>query len=147
MAIPPKVMLIDDNEQLLNVMSNALTKLASYQVITVPNGIDGLEMIVSEHPDCVVIDVMMPGLNGFQLVRAIRGDPDTTNIPLILLTALVQETDQYVGQASGADYYLMKPVKPMDVIAVIDQALNISREERQQQLQVILQQKPPTSEN
>lgn len=144
MATPPKVILIDDNEQLLTILSSSLRMLAGYQVITVQNGIDGLETIVAEEPDCVVIDVMMPGLNGFQLVRVLRGDPATANIPIILLTALVQEADQYVGQASGADYYLMKPVKPMDVIAVVDQALNISQEERRQRLDRILQQKPPT---
>jgi len=147
MTTPPKIVLIDDNEQLLTVMSRALTTLAGYHVITVPNGIDGLETVINEEPACVVIDVMMPGLNGLQLVRALRGDPSTANLPIIMLTALVQKTDEYRGQASGADYYLMKPVKPMDVIAAIDQALQISKEERRRQLELLLQREPPTVEN
>ncbi len=148
MTTPPKkVVLIDDNEQLLSVLSRALTTLAGYDVITVPNGVDGLETVINEHPDCVIIDVMMPGLNGLQLVRALRGDPSTANLPIIMLTALVQKRDEYRGQASGADYYLMKPVKPLDVIATVDQALNISPEERRRQMQLLLQQEPPTAED
>jgi DNA-binding response OmpR family regulator len=143
MATPPKVILVDDNEQLLTVLARSLTTLAGYQVITVDNGADALDTIIREKPDCAVIDVMMPGLNGFQLVRALRGDAETAEIPIVILTALVQEFDQYVGQASGADYYLMKPAKPLDLIAAIDQALHITPEERQRQLEILLHRELP----
>src|ERR1051326_6436284 len=107
------VLIVDDNPLLLQFMQDALQELGDFNVVTATNGIDGLEQYYLIHPACVVIDVKMPGLNGYQLVRALRGDPETSQTPLILLTALAQDMEQLAGLAAGADQYLRKPVEPM----------------------------------
>ncbi len=126
------VMLVDDSLDLLEVFSGALRKLGKFTVICASNGNEALEMAGSTHVDCMVIDIMMPKLNGFQLVRALRGDPKTRDIPLVVLTALVSDRDRFVGLASGADDFLVKPVTPMELIEAIRKVIALSREERVQ---------------
>ena len=91
-------------------------------------------LAVSERPDCVVIDVMMPGIDGFQLAHALRGDPETAEIPLVMLTALAQEENRLAGLLSGADRYLVKPVRIPDLIEAIQAAIATSRAEREHTL-------------
>jgi CheY-like chemotaxis protein len=138
-----RILLVDDNPSLLQLMVHSFRLLGDYQVITAENGIAGLERVQEVQPDCIVIDVRMPGLNGYQLVRALRGDPQTTSIPLIMLTAMVQEKDRYEGMASGADRYLLKPIKPMALVAAIQDAIRISEEERSHSFQALAEAPPP----
>jgi DNA-binding response OmpR family regulator len=91
-------------------------------------------------PDCVIIDIMMPGLDGYQLVKALRGDPDSARTPLIFLTALAQERDRFAGLAAGIDQYLVKPVKPQELVAAVKQALGVSDEERSRRQRALLKQ-------
>ena len=126
----PKVLLIDDDQRILQVFAPALAEIGDFQVVTAQNGLEGLERFAEEQPDCVVIDVKMPEIDGYQMARVLRGDPETANVPLVILTAMVQERDRFIGQASGVDLYLMKPVKPTALIAAINQALQMGQEER-----------------
>lgn len=128
------VLIVDDNPLLLEFMQDALQELGNFSVVSAANGIEGLEQFYQIRPACVVIDVKMPGLNGYQLVRALRGDPETAQTPLILLTALAQDTDQLAGLATGADQYLRKPIDPLELVQAIDQAIQLSAEERIQHL-------------
>jgi CheY-like chemotaxis protein len=73
----------------------------------------------------------MPGLNGYQFVRALRGDRETAETPIVLLSALVQDREQLAGLLTGADAYLIKPVKIVDLVNAIDRAVQLSAEERQ----------------
>src|SRR5581483_8949364 len=86
------------------------------------------------------IDVKMPGLDGYQLVRALRGDAESASTPLILLTALAQEQHQFAGLALGADAYLIKLVDIREVVATAQRVVLISEEERQQRMQALLEQ-------
>jgi two-component system, cell cycle response regulator len=138
-----RILLVDDNPNLLQLMVHSFQLLGDYEVITAENGIEGLERVQEAHPDCIVIDVKMPGLNGYQLVRALRGDPATTYIPLIMLTAMVQEKDRYEGLASGADRYLVKPIKPLALVTAIQEAIRISEEERARNFQSLAEAPPP----
>jgi two-component system, cell cycle response regulator len=138
-----RILLVDDNPNLLQLMVHSFQLLGDYEVITAENGIEGLERVQEAHPDCIVIDVKMPGLNGYQLVRALRGDPATTYIPLIMLTAMVQEKDRYEGLASGADRYLVKPIKPLALVTAIQEAIRISEEERARSFQSLAEAPPP----
>lgn len=131
---PKTVLIVDDNPLLLEFMQDALQELGNFSVVSAANGIEGLEQFYQIRPACVVIDVKMPGLNGYQLVRALRGDPETAQTPLILLTALAQDIDQLVGHATGADHYLRKPIDPLELVQAIDQAIKLSAEERIQHL-------------
>jgi CheY-like chemotaxis protein len=136
------VLLVDDNPLLLEFMQDALHELGDFLVATATNGIEGLEQYYQVHPACVVIDVKMPGLNGYQLVRALRGDPETAQTPLILLTALAQDIDQFAGLAAGADQYLRKPIDPLELVQAIYRAIQLSDEERFQRLSVLAEEHP-----
>jgi DNA-binding response OmpR family regulator len=135
---PPSILLIDDNTELLDLLARALTHFGPFRVLQAADGESGLTEAVEAHPACIVVDVMMAGLDGYQLVRALRGDPDTTDIPVVMLTALAQDHFHLAGFLSGADQYLVKPVKPQDLVAAIHQAIASSREERTSRLRALV---------
>jgi DNA-binding response OmpR family regulator len=130
-------LLIDDNSDLLDLLTRVLTHLGQFTVLQAADGVSGLELAVTEHPACIVVDVIMPGLDGFQLVRALRGDPATANIPVVMLTALAQDRDRLAGYLSGVDQYLVKPVSPQDLIAAIKRAIAIAAEERANRMRAL----------
>jgi len=121
------VMLVDDSLDLLEVFSSALRKLGMFTVICASNGDEALEQASYMHLDCMVIDIMMPRLNGFQLIKALRGDPKTRDIPLVILTALVSNKEHFISLASSAEYCLIKPVTPMELIEAIYRAIALSK--------------------
>ncbi|HEU5199436.1 MAG TPA: response regulator [Ktedonobacterales bacterium] len=125
------VLIIDDNLELLEVLSEGLELAGPFTVVTASDGAQGLEHCLTHHPDCLVIDVKMPALNGYQLVRVLRGDPETAEIPLILLTALAQDYERFAGLAAGTDRYLIKPVTPRELAAAIQEVLALSALERE----------------
>ncbi|HEY7354979.1 MAG TPA: response regulator [Ktedonobacterales bacterium] len=131
------VLIVDDNPLLLEFMQDVLQEMGDFNVVTASNGIEGLEQFYQARPDCAVIDVKMPGLTGYQLVRALRGDPETAQTPLVLLTALAQDAEQFAGLAAGADQYLRKPIDPLDLIQAIQHAIQISDDQRQQRFQLL----------
>ncbi len=137
-ASMPVVLLVEDNKMLLDILLTILPHLAPYRFVGVSDGIAGLEQCVALHPACAIIDIMMPGLNGYQLVRALRGDAETAAIPLIILSALAQEQEQFAGLAAGADQYLIKPVTPQLLVAAIERAVAISETERAQHWQALV---------
>lgn len=139
------VLLVDDNQDLLMALSFALEELGEFRVVCASDGIEGLERFDEIRPDCVVIDVKMPGLTGYQLIRAFRGDSSSMETPLIMLTALAQEKDQFAGLAVGADVYLVKPVKPQVLVATIHQVIKESPQERARRYQELVERENPPS--
>ncbi len=139
----PTVLIVEDNPDLLDLLLMALPRLGPFNVVGVSDGISGLEQFYELHPQCVVIDIKMPGLDGYQLVRALRGDADSASTPLIILTALAQQKDQFAGLAAGADLYLIKPVTPQDLVAAIRHVIAFSEAERLQRLDALLEEEPP----
>lgn len=133
------VLVIDDNLELLQVLSEGLELAGPFTVITASDGAQGLEQCLTYHPDCLIIDVKMPQLNGYQLVRALRGDQETADIPLILLTALAQDHERFAGLAAGTDRYLIKPVTPRELAAVIRDVVALSAQERQHTYQQLVE--------
>ncbi len=125
------VLLVEDNTELLELLMLSLPALGPFRVFGAPDGVAGLMQFSELHPDCAVIDVRMPELNGYQLVRILRGDPETAATPLIILTALTQERDQFAGLASGADLFLTKPVLPSDLAQAIEQVMARTSAERE----------------
>ncbi len=104
-----KVLIIEDEQILANNLADKL-RAEGFTVITSPDGEDGLEKVRSEHPDLIVLDIMLPGLDGLSLCRIVRRDTSTAHIPIIMLTARGTEVDKIVGLESGADDYVVKPV-------------------------------------
>jgi CheY-like chemotaxis protein len=128
------VLVVDDDPALLTAVTDGLELVGGYEVIAASDGATGLERVFMSRPDCVVVDVRMPGLNGYQFVRALRGDPATERTPVIVLSALVQDHEQLAGLLTGADAYLTKPVKIADLVRTIDQAVLVSAQERRQRV-------------
>jgi DNA-binding response OmpR family regulator len=131
-AAPRRVLLIDDDRALLAAITDGLELVGGYEVVRAGDGATGLERFFEVRPDCVVVDVRMPGLNGYQFVRALRGDPATAQVPIIVLSALVQDHEQFAGLLAGADAYLTKPVKIADLVNAVDRAVSLTALERRE---------------
>lgn len=118
----PVILVADDDEDILTLVAVRL-ELAGYDVIKARSGDEALRMAVEHSPDLAVIDVMMPGLNGFEVTRELRRRELTRETPVILLTALAQESDVARGLAAGADDYVKKPFDAADLRARVRRLL------------------------
>jgi two-component system alkaline phosphatase synthesis response regulator PhoP len=134
------VLVVDDDHDLLQLLTDGLELIGHFNVIPASNGIEGLEQFFEVHPDCMIIDVKMPGLDGYQLVRALRGDAESAETPIIMLTALAQEQQQFAGLALGADQYLVKPVTPRELVEAVRRAVMIGEKERHVRMEQLLAQ-------
>ena len=112
------VLVVDDDPLILEVLRTVLD-LEEFRVSTATDGETGLAMLAQDRPDVVVVDVMMPGLDGLEVCRRIKGDPATASLPVVLLTARDRVEDQEAGEAAGCDAYLTKPFSPLYLIDVI----------------------------
>lgn len=117
------VLIVEDEESLLKLESILLTS-RGYQVRGVTNGEKALREIAENRPDLVLLDIMMPGLDGFEVCRRIKQDPATSSIPVVMLTAKKNSQDQARGIEVGADAYLTKPFKSVRIIEVIEGLLS-----------------------
>ena len=106
--MPKTILLVEDEEKLINNLSEKLLA-EGYKVLTALDGEHALELVRSKELDLIVLDIMLPGLDGLTLCRMIRSDPQTSHIPIIILTARGTEVDKIVGLESGADDYIVKP--------------------------------------
>lgn len=113
-----KILLVDDSKTELHVLSELLSK-KGYQVRTAENGEEALRRLQEEVPDLILMDVVMPGQNGFQLTRTITRDPQFASVPVIICTSKNQETDRVWGMRQGARDYVVKPVNPDELLAKI----------------------------
>ncbi|HEU4457949.1 MAG TPA: response regulator [Methylibium sp.] len=113
-----KILLVDDSKTELHFLSDLLSK-RGYKVRTAENGEDAMRRLGEEKPDLILMDVVMPGQNGFQLTRAITRDPRFTDVPVIMCTSKNQETDKVWGMRQGARDYVVKPVDANELIAKI----------------------------
>ncbi|MFQ3568571.1 MAG: response regulator transcription factor [Aggregatilineales bacterium] len=104
-----KILIVEDEETLALKLADKL-RSEGFNVLSAGDGEDGLEKIRNEHPDLIVLDIMLPKLDGLSLCRIIRRDPATAHIPVIMITARMSEVDKIVGLESGADDYIVKPI-------------------------------------
>jgi two-component system, OmpR family, alkaline phosphatase synthesis response regulator PhoP len=110
------ILVVDDEPGIVTIVHDYLDR-AGFRVLTAGDGSTALRLARAERPSLVVLDLMLPGMDGLDVTRALRQDPTTRNLPLIMLTARVDETDKLVGLELGADDYITKPFSPREVVA------------------------------
>jgi len=113
-----KILAVDDERHIVRLVEVNLQR-AGYNVVTAFDGKEALEKVKSEQPDLVVLDVMMPYMDGFEVLRNLKADPSTAEIPVIMLTAKAQDADVFRGWQSGVDCYLTKPFNPMELLTFV----------------------------
>ena len=119
-----KILVVDDEVYILHILDFSLGA-EGYEVITAADGEEAIEKARTERPDLVVLDIMMPKVDGFEACRRLKGDPETNQIPVILLTAKGREVDRQMGIEVGADDYIIKPFSPTKLIEKIGSFLSV----------------------
>jgi twitching motility two-component system response regulator PilH len=115
-----KILVVDDSATDRQFLLETLAK-KGYQVVTAESGEDAIVKAKSEQPDLILMDVVMPGLNGYQATRTITREDSTKHIPVIMCTSKTAETDKIWGMRQGANDYLTKPIDPSQLLAKIAQ--------------------------
>jgi twitching motility two-component system response regulator PilH len=119
---PRKILVVDDSPTDRRLVVRSLQQ-QGYTVVTAVDGEDALDKASAEQPDLIVLDVILPKLNGFAVCRELKADPHTKNIPIILLTSKTLETDRYWGLRQGADGYMIKPFADEELLASVGNLL------------------------
>ena len=113
-----RILVVDDDPRLLHVVAMYLS-IEGYEVDTAANGEEGLRLLEQKRPDLVILDVMMPGIDGLEACRRIKSNPETRSIPVVLFTALSRTDDVENGRAAGANRFINKPFSLIGLGAVI----------------------------
>lgn len=113
---PRKILIVEDEQDIAQLVKHYLEK-EGYRVSLATTGLDALKLVPSEHPDLVILDLMLPHLNGLEVCKALRHKPETALLPIIMLTAKNEESDTVVGLELGADDYVTKPFSPKTLVA------------------------------
>jgi DNA-binding response OmpR family regulator len=132
-----KVLVIDDNPTIVELIRHAVGMQGKYQVVVAYDGVQGLQRFQEERPDCVIVDVKMPKMDGYQVVRCLRGDQASAHTPLIILSAMLEEDDKLTGLLSGVDEYLAKPFKPSVLCAALERVMEITPQQREARIQTL----------
>lgn len=113
-----KILAVDDERHIVRLVQVNLER-QGYEVVTAYDGKEALEKVESEQPDLIVLDVMMPYMDGFEVLQNLKKNQSTRDIPVIMLTAKAQDADVFRGWQSGVDCYLTKPFNPMELTAFV----------------------------
>jgi DNA-binding response OmpR family regulator len=116
------ILVVDDDPVILQLLQVNF-EMEGFTVLTAADGVEGVERTRADRPDIVVSDVMMPRMSGLELVSALKGDPDTAGIPVLLLTAKAQQADVATGLEQGADDYVTKPFEPLELVDRVNRLL------------------------
>jgi DNA-binding response OmpR family regulator len=111
-----KIVIIEDEPDILEVLSYNLRR-EGFEILTAADGIQGLALVKREHPDLVLLDLMLPGIDGVEICTSIKKNPDTQHTLLIMVTAKGEESDIVLGLGVGADDYISKPFSPKELVA------------------------------
>src|SRR5215211_3625004 len=110
------ILVVDDEPEILTITRDYLDR-AGFRVIVASDGDTALRLARMERPSLLVLDLMLPGMDGLDVARGLRQDPATRALPIIMLTARVDETDRLIGLELGADDYISKPFSPRELVA------------------------------
>jgi diguanylate cyclase (GGDEF)-like protein len=117
-----KILIIDDTELMIKLITDILEGVG-YEVVSASNGIDGIQKVGEEKPDLVILDIVMPGMDGFETCKILRDDESNNLMPIIMLTAQDAEDDKLTGLELGADDYITKPFNPRELISRVNNTL------------------------
>jgi DNA-binding response OmpR family regulator len=117
-----KILVIEDDPATTRLVDYSL-RHEGYQVITAFNGLDGIRKAIKETPDLVILDVMLPGMDGFEICHRLRENPATEHLLILMFSAKAQETDKNTGLKVGADDYLPKPAAPAEIVKRVEKLL------------------------
>ncbi len=118
----PKVLIVDDEIHIVKIIAYKL-RGAGYDVISAGDGVEALQMVQADRPDLILLDIMMPRMDGYQALETLKGDPATRDIPVFMLSVKNKEADLQRGWQLGCDDYITKPFSPGKLLERIDQAL------------------------
>ena len=124
-----KILVVDDEIYIVHILDFSLG-MEGYEVVTALDGEQALEKVKTEKPDLIVLDIMMPKLDGYEVCKSIKSNAATQNIPVILLSAKGRNVDQKMGFDVGADDYITKPFSPRKLVERINQLLGQTAAER-----------------
>ncbi len=113
-----KILAVDDEKHIVRLVQINLQK-EGYDVVTASNGREALERVAADKPDLIIMDVMMPEMDGFEALKVLKADDATSGIPVIMLTAKAQDADVFSGWQKGADLYLTKPFNPTELLTFV----------------------------
>jgi pilus assembly protein CpaE len=116
--MPEKILIVDDDPDTVKFINIMLSRLG-YQVVAASSGMEALERVQIEHPDLIILDVMMPGMDGYEVSRNLRRNPKTATTPILMFTAKTTIEDKLAGYDAGVNLYLTKPIHPIDLQANI----------------------------
>lgn len=117
-----KVLIVEDSMAQRQMISDLLQQ-SGLNVTVATDGVEALENIEQVNPDIVVMDIVMPRMNGYELCRRIKSDPKTQNVPVVMCSSKGEEFDRYWGMRQGADAYIAKPFQPVELIGTVKQLL------------------------
>jgi twitching motility two-component system response regulator PilH len=120
-----KILIAEDSATAVELLKRALSPLG-HTLIVASDGQDAEQIIRKEEPDLVILDIIMPKMNGFQLCRTLRSDPAHQKMPIIVITSMDRESDRYWGMKQGASEYLVKPVDPATLVQKVQNHLDKS---------------------
>jgi len=120
--MPKRILIVDDEPDLLEMVQINL-EMEGYECIVAYDGFRALDRARKEKPDLIILDVMLPGLNGYKVCRLLKFDEKYKRIPIIMLTAEAQQADRLMGEATGADYYMTKPFSADKLLAKVKELL------------------------
>ncbi len=112
----PKILVVDDETYIVELVKFNLEK-EGFRVVVAYDGLSALEMVKKEVPDLIILDIMLPNMDGFEVCRVLKQNPDYNTIPIIMLTAKAEEFDTVLGLEMGADDYIKKPFSPREMVA------------------------------
>jgi DNA-binding response OmpR family regulator len=117
-----KILVIEDDPAISRLVDYTL-RHEGYEVVTAANGLEGIKKAHDEAPDLVILDVMLPGMDGFEICHRLRSEPDTAQLLILMFSAKAQEVDKKTGLKVGADEYLPKPATPAEIVSRVAKLL------------------------
>ncbi len=110
-----KILIAEDSATAVALLKKTLAPLG-HTIVVANDGEEAERRVLEDHPDLLILDIIMPKINGFQLCRLIRANPDLKNLPIIIITSMDRDSDRYWGMKQGANEYLVKPIDPQDLM-------------------------------